>query len=106
MRNIIPESGGLFGGFLLVQDHKGLSHTRPGHTFDKMAVDGGADAEGEQVGLTQVLADKVEDLIFNVNVAISGHHDNAGGTGVRRQGQGALEGRGEFQYRHRQAGPE
>ena len=62
------------------------------HALNKVAVHRGPDAEGEEVGRAEVLADDVEDLPIGTDVAIGGHHEGARDARHPRQAQGAAHG--------------
>ena len=52
-------------GLVGLGDHEGLTHADVGHPFDDVAVDGRPDAEGEHVGIAQVVPDEIEDLFLD-----------------------------------------
>ena len=80
----------------LLRDDEGFAGPHAGHALDEEAVDGGTDAEGEDVRIAEVVPDQIEDLGLGVDVAVGGDHD---GTGRLRawpgQPHGAQEGRPE-----------
>ena len=67
--------------------------TGPGHALDEVAVDRGADAEGEEVGRLQIVANQLKDLGLHVHVAVGGHRHDPGDPLGAGQAQGLLHGR-------------
>jgi hypothetical protein len=68
----------------------------PRHPFDDVAVDGRPDAEGEHVGIAQVVPDEIEDLFLDGHVAVGGNDDGPGRMILFFQGQGPLQGGQQF----------
>ena len=62
--------------------------------FDQVPVDGRTDAEGEHIGLAEVLAHQLEDAVFDGDIAVGDHDHAARHVAVLRQRSDA------FQRRH------
>ena len=91
--NQLSKPGGFFRRFIGPGNYKALSHSDPGHSFYKMAIDAGTDAEGKHIGIPEAVAHQVKHLFFNRHIAVGG---NDNGTRISfdfRQRQGPIQGR-------------
>ena len=83
-------------GFGRFGDYEGFSFTDGGQSFDEVAIDGGADAEGEKIGLSEVLANEFEGIGLEADEAVCDDEQRAGTVALLRHGEGVFEGGDEF----------
>lgn len=94
--DVVAEAFGQSGGFTGVEDDERFTFSGLGQAFDEPAVDGTADAEGEEVGAVEFFADQLEGFLFDGDVAVGDENEVAGNIFLARHGEGALEGGEEF----------